>query len=106
MGTLFSTQEIAVPTGPYDSSSMAARGRIGGLTTQFRHDPRQTMAPARAGKRQRLADTIRQSHPDLSDDQVQEKVNYAIRVEMARLNYQRWHGPSAKASTRPEGGIE
>ncbi len=83
---------------------MAARGKIGGLSTHLRHDSKQVAKRARDGKRAKLEREIRLRKPHLTDDELQQEVDRAIRLQMAQLSYQRWHGPKSKrASTRPKG---
>ena len=82
---------------------MAARGKIGGLSTQFLHGRHEVAKRARAGKRAKLEQEIRLHKPHLSDDEFEREVDLAVKIQMARMNYQRWHGPNSKRpSTRPK----
>lgn len=84
---------------------MAAKGKISGLRTHLLHDSKQVAKRARDGKRAKLEQEIRLRKPHLSDDELQQEVERAIRHQMAQLSYQRWYGPKSKRpSTRPKGG--
>lgn len=68
----------------FDTDEMALRGRIGGLTTAARHDPKVTTAKARQTF---LSQFERQVDPDgvLPPEERQRRAEAAKRAHMARL---------------------
>jgi hypothetical protein len=67
-----------------DRREMARRGRIGGLVTSSRHDPRETTKPGRAAFWSRFE---REVDPDglLSEDERRRRAEAARRAHFVRL---------------------
>jgi hypothetical protein len=78
--------------------SKAQAGQIGGLTTSFRHDPRETSRAGRLAAEERFAKLVDQAYPDLDEAERQRRIDVARRLHFAQMTLRSVASRRKKAS--------
>ena len=74
----------------------AAIGRIGGLMTAARHDPKEITKAAHEGYKQRFLNMVDEASPGLEEHERERRAFALMRAHMAKLNLLRWKGKRRK----------
>ncbi|GEM_PF-2939064 len=73
-------------------------GRLGGLTTAFRHDPLVTSLPGRQAAEERFAKLVDQAYPDLDPVERERRIEIARRLHFAKMTLRSVESRTARSS--------